>query len=125
MSPKNQRTITTPGGGFFSDLGMRVKLILRLMGDRRVSPILKVLPVASMVYLVFPDIVPLFLDDAAVVWLGTSLFVELCPQAVVKEHLDDMRRVVPLRWNDPTDQAVDAEFKDSTQEVVELPRKEE
>jgi hypothetical protein len=125
MSPRNNRTITAPGKGFFSDLGTRVKLILRLMGDRRVSPILKVLPVASMVYLVFPDIVPLFLDDAAVVWLGTSLFVELCPQAVVKEHMDDLRRVVPLRWNDTDDDAVDAEFKDTSREGTELPRTKE
>jgi len=105
---------------------MRVKLILRLMGDRRVSPILKVLPAASVVYLVFPDIVPLFLDDAAVIWLGTSLFVELCPPAVVKEHMDDLRRVVPLQWHDPEpDDAVDAEFKDASPDVIELPRKDQ
>lgn len=125
MSPKNQRTITTPGRGFFSDLSLRVKLVFRLLGDRRVSPFLKALPIASLVYMVFPDIVPLFLDDAAVVWLGTTLFVELCPPNVVKEHMDNLRKVVPVQWHDPADSdTIDAEFKEDKPEVIELPRKE-
>jgi len=60
------------------------------MADRRVSPLLKLIPVASLVYLVVPtDLLPIIpLDDAAVLWLGSYLFVEMCPQEVVKEHWD-------------------------------------
>lgn len=124
MAPKNQRTITVPGGGFFSELGTRVKLILRLMGDRRVSLLLKILPAASAVYLIFPDIVPFFLDDAVVLWLGTTLFVELCPQAVVREHMDELHRVVTLKWDDSASQdTIDGEFRETHSEGGELPRR--
>ena len=42
-------------------------------------------------YLVLPDIVPGPIDDAAVIWLATYLFVELCPPDVVQEHLDALK----------------------------------
>src|SRR5512146_814342 len=121
MANNTPRSIKPGGGGFFNELTLRVKLIWRLMGDNRVSPFLKVLPLASLVYLVFPDLVPGPIDDAAVIWLGTSLFVELCPQTVVQEHMDQLRKVVPARWNDaPVDEdTVDAEFREIGQAPVE------
>jgi hypothetical protein len=89
MSDKNNRKITFPqNGGFFQGLSLRLKLILRLLGDNRVNPMLKLLPIGSIVYLVVPDIVPGPIDDAAVIWLATYLFVELCPPDVVQEHLE-------------------------------------
>ncbi len=92
MSDKPNRKITIPqSGGFFQDLTMRIKLILRLLGDGRVNPLLKVLPIGSLVYLVMPDIAPGPIDDAAVIWLATYLFVELCPPAVVEEHLEALK----------------------------------
>lgn len=83
---RSSRQITSPG--FFQGLGNRLRLIARLMADRRVSPLLKLIPVASLVYLVVPtDLLPIIpLDDAAVLWLGSYLFVEMCPQEVVREH---------------------------------------
>jgi hypothetical protein len=89
MSDKNNRKITFPQNkGFFQDLTLRLKLILKLLGDGRVNPLLKLLPVGSLIYLVVPDIAPGPVDDAAVIWLATYLFVELCPPDVVQEHLD-------------------------------------
>ena len=89
MSEKSNRKITTAqSGSFFQDLTLRIKLILRLLADPRVSPVLKLLPIGSLVYLVVPDIVPGPIDDAAVIWMATYLFVELCPPNVVQEHLD-------------------------------------
>jgi hypothetical protein len=89
MSVKNDRKITLPQNkGFFQDLTLRIKLILRLLGDGRVNPLLKLLPIGSLIYLVVPDIAPGPVDDAAVIWLATYLFVELCPPEVVQEHLD-------------------------------------
>lgn len=88
MADKSNRKITLPqGGGFFNGLTLRVKLILRLLGDSRVNPLLKVLPIGSLVYFLVPDIAPGPIDDAAIIWLATYLFVELCPPGVVDEHL--------------------------------------
>jgi uncharacterized membrane protein YkvA (DUF1232 family) len=90
MSNKSNRKISLPqNGGFIQDLTLRFKLILRLLGDSRVSPLLKLLPIGSLVYLVVPlDVLIGPIDDAAVIWLATYLFVELCPPEVVQEHLD-------------------------------------
>jgi hypothetical protein len=92
MPEKSNRKMTIPqNGGFFQDLSLRLKLIVRLMGDPRVSPLLKLLPIGSLVYLVVPDIAIGPIDDAAVIWLATYLFVELCPPAVVQEHLEALK----------------------------------
>jgi hypothetical protein len=92
MSDKPNRKIMLPkNGGFLQDLTLRLKLILRLLGDGRVNPLLKLLPIGSLVYLIVPDIAPGPIDDAAVIWLATYLFVELCPPEVVQEHLDGLK----------------------------------
>jgi hypothetical protein len=92
MSDKTIRKIMLPqSGGFFQELTLRIKLILKLLGDRRVNPLLKILPIGSLIYLVVPDLVPGPIDDAAVIWLATYLFVELCPPDVVQEHLEALR----------------------------------
>jgi len=84
-----------PQGGMIRDFVLRVKLILRLIGDRRVSPWLKIIPVAGVAYLISPiDLIPDImlpvigeLDDAAILWLTNYLFIELCPPDVVNEHV--------------------------------------
>jgi uncharacterized membrane protein YkvA (DUF1232 family) len=115
MADKNSRKITVPQGGVLRDFVVRLKLIGRLMGDRRVSFFLKMLPVASLAYLFSPvDLAPGVvlpvigvLDDAAVLWIGTNLFVELCSPVVVKEHMDELQSNV----ND-ADDVIDAESTD-------------
>ena len=47
-----------------------------------------------------PDFLPGPIDDAFPVWLGTSMFVELCPVNVVQEHMDDLTQVVDGEWHD-------------------------
>lgn len=64
----------------------QLKLILRLMGDNRVNPLLKILPLFTAVYLVFPDFLFGPIDDAVVIGLGLYTFVELCPDDIVSEH---------------------------------------
>src|SRR5512140_3939658 len=92
----NKRNIMIPPqGGLVRDFVMRVKLILRLVGDKRVNPWLKLIPVAGLAYLISPiDLIPDImlpvigeLDDAAVLWLTNYLFVELCPPEIVREHV--------------------------------------
>ncbi len=94
------------------ELGIRLKLILRLMRDRRVNPLLKLLPVGTLVYLVMPDLVIGPLDDAIVIWLGSVLFVELCPPDVVKEHMDALHSVVDAEWREADDSKPPPELHD-------------
>lgn len=104
-------------GGMLRDFVTRLKLIGRLMGDRRVNFFLKLLPVASLAYLVSPvDLAPgvVFpvigaLDDAAILWIGSTLFVELCPPSVVQEHMDEL---AGNSDDDSSGEVVDAETTD-------------
>jgi uncharacterized membrane protein YkvA (DUF1232 family) len=124
MTDKNQ-TILNQDKGFFQDMVLRIKLILRLMGDKRVNFLLKLLPVGALVYLVSPiDILPGAilpvvgaLDDAAVLWIGANLFISLCPDDVVQEHTNALRKVVSANWRDATPEEekgeiIDAKVKD-------------
>jgi uncharacterized membrane protein YkvA (DUF1232 family) len=98
---------------------MRLKLILRLLADNRVNPMLKLLPIGSIVYLVVPDLVPGPIDDAAVIWLATYLFVELCPPEVVQEHLEALNatRKVMDRYEETSQSDVHGEVIDG--EIVD------
>jgi uncharacterized membrane protein YkvA (DUF1232 family) len=122
----NKRDILkNQNSGFFQDLVLRGKLILRLMGDRRVNFLLKLLPVGALIYLVSPiDLIPGAvlpvvgaLDDAVVLWLGATLFVSLCPDDVVQEHTNALQKVVPGAWRDAPEQA-------ETGEVIEAESRE-
>jgi hypothetical protein len=101
MPPKNKKIVPVDGG-FFRDIANQIKLIFRLIADPRVHPLVKLLPIGSLIYLAFPDFFPLNpVDDALIVGLGTYLFVELCPPEVVQEHKDALKQVVPGSWKDP------------------------
>lgn len=100
MSDPSPKKITPRDSGFFDNLTLQIKLILRLLGDRRVSPLLKLLPIGALVYMVVPDIAFGPIDDALVIWLGSALFIELCPQEIVKEHRDALTSVVDGEWRE-------------------------
>jgi len=104
-----------PGGGLFQELSIRLKLILRLMRDRRVSIFLKAIPVFAVVYLFFPDILPGPIDDGVIIWLGGYLFVELCPDDVVKEHMDYLNHVATDQQHEVPDknEIVEGEFRNA------------
>jgi uncharacterized membrane protein YkvA (DUF1232 family) len=118
MSDKKNRSISQYQGGFIQGLSMQIKLILRLMADRRVNPFLKLLPIGALVYLVIPDLVIGPIDDALVISLGTYLFVELCPPAIVQEHRQKLEHELQGKTSDlPNDgdalkdeEIIDAEF---------------
>lgn len=90
----NRKIQPASSSGFFGELSTRIKLILRLLADGRVNPLIKVLPIASLFYLLVPDLAPGPVDDALIIWLGAYLFVELCPPEVVEEHLKKIRSSV-------------------------------
>ena len=115
MAEKRNRKITVPPqGGMTHDYVNRVKLIFKLMGDPRVSPRAKLIPVGALVYLVSPiDIVMgipgvAALDDAAILWFGSNLFIELCPPEVVQEH----RQAIESNLTDTSDDIVDVDATD-------------
>ena len=85
---------------FLTSLTNRIKLIYRLMMDPRVNALLKVLPVSSLLYFIFPDLMPGPIDDAIMLWLSTYLFVELCPPDIVDEHLREINRVITGDYRD-------------------------
>ena len=110
--------VISSGGGVLRDLVLRFKLIIRLMGDRRVNPFVKLLPLASLAYLIWPiDLVPGIalpvvgaLDDVALVSLGAYLFIEFCPPEVVQEHMQKLTSNLDVV--DGNDEIVDAEAVD-------------
>lgn len=85
------KTIIPPSSGFFAELANRFRLIGRLMMDSRVNPLVKLLPVGAVAYAIWPIDIPGPIDDAAVLWLGTTLFVQLCPPDVVDEHMRNIQ----------------------------------
>jgi uncharacterized membrane protein YkvA (DUF1232 family) len=101
MTDNRRKLLVPPKGGMMKDFVKRLKLIGKLMGDNRVNFFLKALPLASIAYLIWPlDLAPGValpiigaLDDAAILWIGSTLFVELCPDGVVKEHMDELDMV--------------------------------
>ena len=111
----NRKLIANPQGGLMKSFVKQLKLIGRLMADSRISPFVKVLPIAALAYLISPvDLAPgvVFpvvgaLDDAAIMWIGSTLFVQLCPDNVVKEHMDDLDMIAG-----DSDDVVDAESRD-------------
>ena len=94
----------------------RTKLIWRLMADSRVSPWVKLIPIGALIYWVSPvDLIMGIpgldaVDDITVLWLGSTLFVELCPPQVVKEHMKALAGNMEVA--DAQDEVVDVEATD-------------
>ncbi len=117
--PNNRGLMIPPQGGMLRDFILRVKLILRLVGDGRVNPFLKIIPIVGVIYLLSPlDIIPDIalpligeLDDAAILWLTNYLFIELCPPEVVREHVKALSARSTASNNDIVD-AESVEIKD-------------
>ena len=109
-----------PQGGVIRDFILRIKLILRLIGDRRVNPWLKVIPVAGLAYLISPfDLIPDImlpvigeLDDAAILWLTNYLFIELCPPEIVNEHVKALSANISRDEDDDIIEAESVEIKE-------------
>jgi uncharacterized membrane protein YkvA (DUF1232 family) len=111
---KNSDIMVTQQGGVIKNIMNQMKLIFRLLGDRRVSILAKVIPVSTIVYLFSPDPImfPIIgaVDDVALLALGSYIFTELCPLEVVQEHLKALAGNATV---DPSkDDVVDAETTD-------------
>ena len=63
----------------------QLQLILKLIRDKRVHPLVKVLPFLSLIYLVYPDMIPGPFDDAVVITLFFKFFLMLIPADVMSD----------------------------------------
>ena len=86
--------------------------MMRLIGDARVNPLLKLLPIGSLLYLIIPDLAIGPIDDVAVIWLGSYLFIELCPPPVVAEHTKALEAAAGINKaaDKPSDEVIEGEF---------------
>jgi hypothetical protein len=55
------------------------------MKDNRVHPLVKLLPYLSLLYLIYPDLIPGPFDDAVVITLFLQFFLSLVPDDLVDE----------------------------------------
>ena len=117
MARNNRPKLTS---SFFSTIADEIRLVLRLMADRRVNPLLKLLPIATVIYFFIPDLFIGPIDDALIVGVGTYLFIELCPPHIVEEHREALRNVVDSKLSDIDndripiyeDEIIEGEFRD-------------
>jgi len=113
MADKKPKKLTVPQGGVLRNFVFQAKLVLRLLGDRRVSFWTKLVPFGTLIYLISPiDLIMgipglAALDDAAIVWFGSNLFIELCPRDVVQEHMSELQSNL-----DSDDDVIDADSTD-------------
>ncbi len=86
----------------------QLQLIFRLMRDERVHPLVKVLPFLSLLYLVYPDLVPGPFDDAVVITLFLQFFLTLVPDEIIDEHKFELE-LQEKNTND-SDNIIEGEF---------------
>ncbi len=86
--------------GVLASIIKNARLVWRLLRDSDVPSSLKLIPPATLLYLLFPiDFIPDpilglgQLDDIGVILLGLKLFIELSPQEIVRHHLREMSSV--------------------------------
>lgn len=84
--------------GFLGELWQQLRLVYYLMRDRDVPLYLKALPLAGLLYVLFPldlitDLVPVLgqFDDLMIVTIGAKVFIEMAPSQVVAKYTAMMR----------------------------------
>jgi len=75
-------------------MAQQIKLIFDLLKDKRVHPLVKLFPFLSLIYLIFPDLVPGPVDDAVVIALFLQFFYALIPSHIIEEHKKNEDNVI-------------------------------
>lgn len=112
MNDKQKRPVIRQDRSVFQDIALQIRLIFRLLGDPRVSPLLKLLPLGTLIYFIFPDIAPGPFDDALVFGIGTYIFIELCPPGIVAEHREALEKEISGTWKPPQNEDVQINEED-------------
>jgi uncharacterized membrane protein YkvA (DUF1232 family) len=121
---KPSRGIIPSQGGVLKEFTLRIKLIFRLIGDRRVNPLVKLIPLAGLIYWISPiDLISGIpglsaVDDVAILWFTQYMFIELCPPQVVSELTKGLvsNNTIVNEVREDADEIVDAEVTDVTGE---------
>ena len=126
MAKKKNPKLNANNRNVFNALADEIRLVIRLMMDGRVNPLLKLLPVATLIYFFIPDLILGPIDDALVLGVGTYLFIELCPPYIVEEHREALRNMVDSDFSEveraqgpqdeipiPEDEVIEGEFRDA------------
>ncbi len=99
-SVKQETAVTnyTKEPSFWQEVWEQVRLVYYLILDREVPIYLKIIPLLSFLYLIFPiDLIPDFavglgqFDDLTVLLAGAKVFIELSPNEVVARYIARMR----------------------------------
>jgi uncharacterized membrane protein YkvA (DUF1232 family) len=103
--PTPTPNLPAPPGNILRQTIFRARLIWRLIRDVRIHWYWKLIPVAGLLFPFdfLPDLAPLLgqIDDVGIFVGSLWLFMELCPDEVVKEHWDDLASItVKGTWKD-------------------------
>jgi uncharacterized membrane protein YkvA (DUF1232 family) len=114
-------TNTQSKAGVLTEIVRNAQLAWRLLADRRVSLLLKlIIPGLMLGYLIlptdiFPDFIPVIgqLDDLAILALGIKIFIELAPKDIVREYRGEWADIPPAGPAEPngSGETVDAEYR--------------
>jgi hypothetical protein len=67
-------------------MAKQIQLIIRLLKDKRVHPLIKMLPLLSLIYLIWsPDLLIGPIDDTVVIALFIQFFLALVPDEIIDE----------------------------------------
>jgi hypothetical protein len=109
-----RKTSLLSSGDIFRQIGLQAKLVLHLMGDKRVNFWLKLVPIFAVIYAILPDLAIGPFDDGAILWLSSYLITTLSPQDVVEQYRQELWNTIPGEWHDSDESdVIDADFKDS------------
>jgi len=93
MSQEQKPVVSAERVGALAQALRTVRLVWRLLCDSRVPLFPKLIILVGAIYIISPvDLVPDVilglgqLDDLGIAMLAISLFVEMCPRAIVDEH---------------------------------------
>jgi hypothetical protein len=102
---EERKPVPLRGPKFIYRISDYLQLVWRLVIDPRVMLLLKGLPAVGVAYALFPLDIPLPIDDIAVMWLASYLFIELCPPEIVAEHRTAIEQIIPANWVDEDETA--------------------
>ncbi|MBN2045741.1 MAG: hypothetical protein JW757_12015 [Anaerolineales bacterium] len=106
-SPENNELKNT---AFFRGISDHFKLVWALWIDPRINPLLKLLPLGSILYFLSPlDMVIPIIDDLGLLWFLTYLFIELSPEEIVAEHRQKIINTIYREWKEADDVQFDEE----------------
>ena len=98
-----------------------LKLIFRLMIDRRIPLGLKLILPVALIYLIspldiVPDILPVLgrIDDILVIFISIAIFLGLSPRKILIEHLQGTK--VPGKTRNDKDRGIDGQYRSIEEE---------